>query len=181
MNDFHKSTTNCSVFFNWKRNLTDITLLKLYVHVSKHNAITRAVTVLDFSLPRWSSNKYRGLAVNCMTSPPPVKNWRGATCASAWSVSPKRLRAAEPQHIVAGVRFHWSREEMLFQRERFVGRATLTASARARRCTRTERNGGFGFQTKIKDCLLNQRRWQIILMKKNGLNVEHFRYHIAIN
>ncbi len=24
---------------------------------------TRAVTVLDFFLPRWSSNKYRGLAV----------------------------------------------------------------------------------------------------------------------
>ncbi len=25
------------------------------------------------------------------------------------------LRAAEPQHIVAGVRFHWSREEKHFQ------------------------------------------------------------------
>ncbi len=41
--------------------------------------------------------------------PPPVKkNWRGHTCASL------RLHAAEPQHIVAGVRFHWSREEMQF-------------------------------------------------------------------
>ncbi len=48
--------------------------------------------------------------------PPPSKkiNWRGRTCASAWSAAPKRLRAAEPQHIVAGVRFHWSREEMQF-------------------------------------------------------------------
>ncbi len=69
--------------FNWKRNLTDITLLKLYVHVSKHNAITRAVTVLDFSLP---------------------------------------LLLLKPEKVT-----------------------------------------------------------QIILMKKNGLNVEHFRYHIAIN
>ncbi len=34
------------------------------------------------------------------------------------------------------------------------------ASARARRCAqRTEHNGGFGFQTKVKDCFLNQRRW----------------------
>ncbi len=40
--------------------------------------------------------------------------------------APKRLlhtaRTAEPRHIVAGVRFHWSREERRFQRERFVGR-----------------------------------------------------------
>ncbi len=64
------------------------------------------------------------------------------------------------QHIVAGVRFHWSREERRFFF--FVGRAwfILAASARARRCAqRTERNGGFGFQTKVKDCSLNQRRW----------------------
>ncbi len=51
------------------------------------------------------------------------KNWSGRTCASAWSAAPKRLRAAEPQHIVAGVRFHWSREEMYFQSQRFMGRA----------------------------------------------------------
>ncbi len=44
---------------------------------AEHNArmvnlvYTRAVTVLDFLLPRWSSNKYRGLAVNRTT--PPVK------------------------------------------------------------------------------------------------------------
>ncbi len=37
---------------------------------------------------------------------------------------------------------------------------SLAASARARRCAqRTERNGGFGFQTKVKDRFLNQRRW----------------------
>ncbi len=36
----------------------------------------------------------------------------------------------------------------------------MGASARARRCAqRTERNGGFGFQTKVKDCFLKQRRW----------------------
>ncbi len=67
----------------------------------------------------------------------------------------------QPQHIVAGERFHWSREERRFQRERF-SRAwfILAASARARRSAqRTERNGGFGFQTKVKDRFLNQRRW----------------------
>ncbi len=67
----------------------------------------------------------------------------------------------QPQHIVAGERFHWSREERCFQREHF-SRAwfILAASARARRCTpQTERNGGFGFQTKVKDRFLNQRRW----------------------
>ncbi len=68
----------------------------------------------------------------------------------------------QPQHIVAGVRFHWSREERRFQCERFVGRAwfILAASARAWRCApQTESNGGFGFQTKMKDRFLNQRRW----------------------
>ncbi len=68
---------------------------------------TRAVTVLEFSLPRWSSNKYRGLAVN-RTTPPPVKKIGSGRI---WSLC---LHAAEPQHIVAGVRFHWSREEMQF-------------------------------------------------------------------
>ncbi len=37
---------------------------------------------------------------------------------------------------------------------------SLAASAQARRCAqRTEHNGGFGFQTKVKDHFLNQRRW----------------------
>ncbi len=37
---------------------------------------------------------------------------------------------------------------------------SLAASARVRRCAqRTERSGGFGFQTKVKDRFLNQRRW----------------------
>ncbi len=36
----------------------------------------------------------------------------------------------------------------------------MSASAGARRCMqRTERSGGFGFQTKVKDCFLKQRRW----------------------
>ncbi len=79
-------------------------------------------------------------------------------CCSKVSAS-YSVRAAEPRHIVAGVRFHWSREEMHIQREASWVEPTLTASAQARRCTRTERNGGFGFQTKVKDCFLNQRRW----------------------
>ncbi len=36
----------------------------------------------------------------------------------------------------------------------------MDTSARARRCAQqTEHNGGFGFQTKVKDRFLNQRRW----------------------
>ncbi len=32
-----------------------------------------------------------------------------------------------------------------------------------------------------KEILFTKFKSQIILMKKNGLNVEHFRYHITIN
>ncbi len=35
---------------------------------------SRAVTVWDFFLPRWISNKYRGLAVNRMNTPPKKKS-----------------------------------------------------------------------------------------------------------
>ncbi len=76
----------------------------------------------------------------------------------------------QPQHTVAGERFHWSREEKRLISASasvepalyFVCRAwfILAASARAWRCAqRTERNGVFGFQTKKKDRFLNQRRW----------------------
>ncbi len=97
-------------------------------NVQNTHTYTRAVTVLDFLSPRWSSNKYRGLAVNRTTPPPPPpvnKKLTGRTCANAWSAASTRLllRAAEPQHIVAGVRFHWSGEEKHFQHERFMGRA----------------------------------------------------------
>ncbi len=44
--------------------------LRLKSHLASP-ILTRAVTVLDFVLPRWSNNKYRGLAVNRTT--PPVK------------------------------------------------------------------------------------------------------------
>ncbi len=70
-----------------------------------------------------------------------VKILHGRTCASAWSALLQSARC-QPQHIVAGERFHWSREERRFQQER-----------------EGARNGGFGFQTKIKDRFLNQRRW----------------------
>ncbi len=68
----------------------------------------------------------------------------------------------------SGAWFHTARVE---QRQRRSGvyaereqRApivlSLTASARAWRCAQqTEHNGGFGFQTKVKDRFLNQRRW----------------------
>ncbi len=100
--------------------------------------------------------------------------WECASKNLTWShlcecmvcATPKHLlhtaRTAEPLHIVAGVRFHWSLEKRHFQHERFVGRAwfILAASTRARKCaSRTEHNGGFGFQTKMKDRFLNQRRW----------------------
>ncbi len=41
--------------------------------------------------------------------------------------------AVEPRHIVAGVRFHWSREERRFQHERFVGRAWFTPVSHRKR------------------------------------------------
>ncbi len=49
-----------------------------------------------------------------------VKIWRGRTFASAWSALLQSLCFIQQlQHIVAGERFHWSREERRFQRERF--------------------------------------------------------------
>ncbi len=50
-----------------------------------------------------------------------VRIWRGCTHASAWSALLQSVcfiqRALQSRHIVAGVRFHWSREERRFQRE----------------------------------------------------------------
>ncbi len=105
-----------------------------------------------------------------------VKIWRGLTCASAWSALLKSAHC-QPQHIVAGERFHWSGASASVepgftphaqaeQRQRRSGayaereqRApivlSLATSARAWRCA----SGGFGFQTKVKDRFLNQRRW----------------------
>ncbi len=128
----------------------------------------------------------------------------------AWFHTARRAEAAQKRRVCrAGA----ARAHCAFTR----------TSARARWCTqRMESNGGFGFQTKVKDRFLNQRRWtcwyfcrenmqvlsatefsftfcfrfeklvifavyltlhksQIILMKKTGLNVEHFRFHITIN
>ncbi len=92
----------------------------------------------------------------------------------------------------AGERFHWSREERRFQRERFSRAWFTPVSHRTRKQSRAEaaqkrrvcRGGaarahcaftcrvstsakvfkdleakGFGFQTKVKDRFLNQRRW----------------------
>ncbi len=95
----------------------------------------------------------------------------------------------QPQHIVAGERFHWSHEERrgtfsasasvepglhpfhtarvsraeAAQKRRVcragAARAHCAFTRRIRCAQRTERNGGFGFQTKVKDRFLNQRRW----------------------
>ncbi len=46
----------------------------------------------------------------------------GLRCSKASASYSARARC-QPQHIVAGVRFHWSREEKRFQRERFMCRA----------------------------------------------------------
>ncbi len=43
---------------------------------------------------------------------PSKKKWRGVALVQVHGLL--LLRAAEPQYIVAGVRFHWSREEMHF-------------------------------------------------------------------
>ncbi len=106
-------------------------------------------------------------------------------CECMVCAAPKRLllhkACCQPQHIVAGEIFHWSREVRRFQREHF-SRAWFTpvshrtrsrGSAEAARmqsgssvrplCFHSprphERNVGFGFQTKVKDRFLNQRRW----------------------
>ncbi len=105
---------------------------------------------------------------------------RGRTCASAWSAllqekdftdHVKRGAFSASASVEPGLRpFHTARVSRAEQRQRRSGAyaereqrvpivLSLAASARARRCVqRTERNGGFGFQTKMKDRFLNQRR-----------------------
>ncbi len=77
--------------------------------------------------------------------------WRGAFSASA-SVEP----GLRPFHTA-----RVSRAEAAQKREQRAPIVlSLAASARAQRCAqRTECNGGFGFQNKVKDRFLNQRRW----------------------
>ncbi len=65
-----------------------------------------------------------------------VKIWRGRTCASAWSALLQSVCAEEPQHIVAGERFHWSSEERRFQRERFSRAWFTPVSHRTRKQSR---------------------------------------------
>ncbi len=110
-----------------------------------------------------------------------VKIWRGRTCASAWSTLLQSGALPAAAHcsrrkisLIRCERFSraWFHTARLSRAEaaqkRRVCRAGAArahcaftgASARARRCAqRTEHNGGFGFQTKVKDRLLNQRRW----------------------
>ncbi len=65
-----------------------------------------------------------------------VKIWHGRTCASAWSALLQSVCAEEPRHIVAGERFHWSREERRFQRERFSRAWFMPVSHRTRKQSR---------------------------------------------
>ncbi len=118
--------------------------------------------------------------------------WECASKNLTWSqlcecmvcAAPKHLlhtaRTAEPRHIVAGVRLHGSREETRFQHERFSrARFILAVTAQAWRCMqRTEHSGGFGFQTKVKDRFLNQRRWTCwySCRKKNASPVSKFSF-----
>ncbi len=104
-----------------------------------------------------------------------VKIWRGRTCASAWSALLQSARAAS-QHIVAGERFHWSSAsasvEPFFTPHAKQSRGSAEARVCRARAARPlcfhwprqheregARSGGFGFQTKMKDRFLNQRRW----------------------
>ncbi len=73
------------------------------------------------------------------------------------------VSAAEPRHIVAGFRFHWSRDERWFQHEA-SGSGVEPSGLSA---------GGFGFQTKLKDNFLNQRRWRCwYLCRKKHMQVQ---------
>ncbi len=90
----------------------------------------------------------------------------GLCCSKASASYSVRCKATantyrRPRHIVAWVRFHWSCEERCCERKRFsTAWFILAVSARARRCTpRMKHNRGFGFQSKVKDRFLNQRRW----------------------
>ncbi len=93
-----------------------------------------------------------------------VKIWSGRTCASAWSVLLQSVCFIQ-RALPAAAHCSRSQISLITWREALffsVGRAwfILAASARARRCAqRTEHDGVFGFQTKVKDRSLNQRRW----------------------
>ncbi len=68
-----------------------------------------------------------------------------------WECASKNLKWSHFVSHTARVRAEAVQRQCVFR---------MGASARARRCAqRTERNGGFGFQTKVKDCFLKQRRW----------------------
>ncbi len=95
--------------------------------------------------------------------------------------APKRSAASQPQHIVAGERFHWSGASASVEPGFTPARVSRAEAAQKRRICRAgaawplcfhsalqqeakmsaaeESNGGFGFQTKVKDHFLNQRTW----------------------
>ncbi len=92
-----------------------------------------------------------------------VKIWGGHTCASAWSALLQSVCFIQ-RALPAAAHCSRSQISLITWREAlffsWVEPGLLAASARVRRCAqRTERNGGFGFQTKVKDRFLNQRRW----------------------
>ncbi len=132
------------------------------------------------------NNKRQGSRLRPFFESVRVKIWRGHTCASAWSALLQEKDFTD--HVKArasvepGLRpFHTARVSRAeAAQKRHVCRAgaarahcafTLKAEIRlgahakydviaVRWCAqRTEHNGGFGFQTKMKDRFLNQRRW----------------------
>ncbi len=94
--------------------------------------------------------------------------------------APKRARC-QPQHIVAGERFHWSGASASVEPGFTPARVSRAEAAQKRRvcragaarahcaftgCVSTVKvraadgaQQGFGFQTKVKDRFFNQRRW----------------------
>ncbi len=74
------------------------------------------------------------------------------------------FRALDCHHFFESVRVKiWSGRTLCHTPAREQSRGSVCrmgVSALARRCAQqTEHNGGFNFQTKVKDCFLKQRRW----------------------
>ncbi len=102
-----------------------------------------------------------------------VKIWRGRTCARAWSAAAHCSR--RNISLIRCQRFSraWFHTARLSRAEAAQKRRVCRAGAARAHCAFTWRvstsakvrfaedggNGGFGFQTKVKDRFLNQSRW----------------------
>ncbi len=114
----------CLFEHKYKKETWHFNTIIIYPLVCVSLCVCESLSVCEIGLWRYWIFPYHGeaatnIAVWRLIARPPHPSKKH------WLVQVHGLHAAEPQHIVAGVRFHWSREEMHFQRERFVGRATL--------------------------------------------------------